>query len=195
MNTWNINGKILEFIEDEHIYLYNGMIVPSVTQILSCKFKDEYNRISKKVLENAAAKGTALHEAIEMYEREGQDCNLIEFKNYLFLKDRKHFKNIDNEVPVVYIKNGKALYVGRLDQIIMIGGKLAINDFKRVSAPNKEKIAYQLNLYKLAYEQTYNKKIEGLYFTHLREEVRKFVPLPINEKAALELVDQYYKGE
>ena len=70
-----------------------------------------------------------------------------------------------------------------------------VNDFKRVSAPNKEKIAYQLNLYKLAYEQTYNKKIEGLYFTHLREEVRKFVPLPINEKAALELVDQYYKGE
>jgi hypothetical protein len=85
--------------------------------------------------------------------------------------------------------------VGTLDQVITIDGKLGINDFKRVSAPNKEKIAYQLNLYKMAYEQSYGKKIEFLSFTHLREDVRKFHRLPINEEMAISLLNEFLEQE
>ena len=87
------------------------------------------------------------------------------------------------------------LFAGTLDQIITIDGKL-INDFKRVSAPNKNKIAYQLNFYKMAYEQSYGKKIEFLSFTHLRETVRKFHDkMPINEGMAISLLNEFLEQE
>ena len=193
MKHWEINGHEVEFDEESHIYLVDGIITPSVTQILKTKF-DDYAGVPKTIMEQASEKGTALHKAIELYEKIGQDSDLKEFRNYLFIKKHKGFKNISNELPIIYEENGKVLYAGQLDQIIEIDGHLEINDFKRVSAPNKEKIAYQLNLYKLGFEQSYHKQIAGLNFTQLREDVRKFTPLPINEEMAKQLIKEYYGG-
>ena len=193
IETFEINGHTIEYFDDTHLYLVDGVIIPSVSSILKVKFPDEFKNVPEHVLKNAAIKGTALHESIEIYEKSGQMSDIKEFRNYLFIKKHKGFKNIENEVPVIYEEDGQVLFVGRLDQVIEIDGKLGINDFKRVSAPNKEKIAYQLNLYKLAYEQSYHKKIETLTFTHLREDTRKFVPLPINEDMTKELIREYYR--
>ena len=190
METWEINGRTVEFDDEIHAYVVDGIIIPSVTSILKFKF-DDYKYVNKSVLAQASARGTALHEAIEIYEKTGQESTLQEFKNYLFLKNYFGIKNISNELPIIYEENGKVLYSGRLDQIIEIDGKLGINDFKRVSAPNKEKIAYQLNLYKLAYEQSYHKEIHSLSFMQLRENTRKFCPLPINEGATRQLLKEY----
>lgn len=192
MESWEINGRTLEFDEEYHVYIVDGIIVPSVTKILKAFF-DDYSNVSQAVLERARERGTALHEAIELYEKTGKESNLIEFRNYLFLKKHFGFKNISNELPIFYEENGKVLFAGRLDQIIEIDGKLGINDFKRVSAPNKEKIAFQLNLYKIAYEQSYHKEISSLSFMQLREDTRKFNPLPINEQSAIKLLKNYYQ--
>lgn len=192
MDTWNINGRTVEFDDDTHVYLVDGIIVPSVSKILKTFF-DDYVNVSRSVLEQASNKGTALHEAIEIYEKTGQESDLKEFKNYQFLKKHFSIKNISNELPVFYEENGRVLFAGRLDQIIEIDGKLGINDFKRVSAPNKEKITFQLNLYKLAYEQSYHKQISSLSFMQLREDVRKFYPLPIDEQSAKKLLKNYFQ--
>ena len=192
METWIINNHILEFNEETHTYICDGMIVPSVTQILKVKFND-YVGVPEHVMEQASIKGTAMHKAIEKYEKTGEISDLKELKNYIFIKKRKGFKNIANEVPIIYEEDGRVLFAGQLDQIIEMNGNFEINDFKRVSAPNKEKIAYQTNLYKIGYEQSYHKQIAGLNFTHLREDTRKFVPLPINEEMAKELIYEYYR--
>ena len=194
METIEINGHTIEFIEEQHLYLVDGVLTPCVSNILAYKFND-YGAVSKEILQRASERGTELHEAIESYERDGTTNELTEFKNYLFLKKHHRFTNIANEVPVIYERDGTVLYVGTLDQIIELDGKLGINDFKRVSAPNKQKIAYQLNLYKLAYEQSYNKKIDFLSYTHLRETVRKFNPLPINEEVTLNLLNEFLERE
>ena len=194
MKTFELNGHYLEFIPEEHIYICDGVIVPCVSNILAYKFND-YGAVPKEFLQRASERGTELHEAIENYERNGTTCDLREFKNYLFLKKHHGFTNIANEVPVIYEKDGTVLFVGTLDQIIELDGKLGINDFKRVSAPNKQKIAYQLNLYKLAYEQTYNKKVDFVAYTHLRETVRKFSMLPINEEITLKLLNEFLESE
>lgn len=193
MKTFEINGHIVEFMPETHQYLVDGILTPCVSNILAYKFND-YGAVSKEVLQRASERGTELHEAIESYEREGTQSELREFKNYLFLKKHHGFKNIANEVPVIYEKDGTVLFVGTLDQIIELDGKLGINDFKRVSAPNKQKIAYQLNLYKMAYEQSYGKKIDFLSYTHLRETVRKFNMLPINEEATLNLLNEFLES-
>ncbi len=192
METWDINGHCLEFDDEDHIYICDGVIVPSVTTILKSKF-DDYANVSRSVLEQASAKGTALHKAIEDYETTGEVSDLREFRNYLFLKKHYGFTNISNELPIIYEEDGRVLFAGRLDQIIEIDGKLGINDFKRVSAPNKEKIAYQLNLYKIAYEQSYHKQIDCLSFMQLREDTRRFTPLPINEQLAKNLLKEFWE--
>lgn len=194
MKTFEINGHIVEFIPETHQYLVDGVLTPCVSNILAYKFND-YGTVSREILQRASERGTELHEAIESYEQKGTPCELREFKNYLFLKKHHGFTNIANEVPVIYEKDGTVLFVGTLDQIIELDGKCGINDFKRVSAPNKLKIAYQLNLYKLAYEQTYNKTVDFLSYTHLRETVRKFNMLPINEEVTLNLLNEFLESE
>lgn len=194
IDTFEINGHTVEFIPDTHQYIVDGIITPCVSDILAYKFKD-YTRVSQEILKRASERGTELHKAIEDFEIEGKQSDLKEFKNYLFLKKIYLIENIANELPVLYEKGGRVLFVGTLDQIIEINGKLGINDFKRVSAPNKEKIAYQLNFYKMAYEQTYGRPIEFLSFTHLREDVRKFHKLPINEEMAINLLNEYLEKE
>ena len=194
MKTFEINNHTIEFIPETHQYLVDGVLTPCVSNILAFKFND-YGTVSREILQRASEKGTELHEAIERYEREGTPSELREFKNYLFLKKHHGFKNIANEVPVIYEKDGTVLFVGTLDQIIEMDGKCGINDFKRVSSPNKQKIAYQLNLYKLAYEQSYGKKIDFLSYTHLRETVRKFSMLPIGEEVTLNLLNEFLESE
>lgn len=194
MKTFEINGHCVEFIPETHQYLVDGILTPCVSNILAYKFND-YGAVSREVLQRASDRGTELHEAIENYERDGTTCELREFKNYLFLKKAHGFANIANEVPVIYEKDGTVLFVGTLDQIIEMDGKCGINDFKRVSVPNKQKIAYQLNLYKLAYEQTYNKVVDFLSYTHLRETVRKFNLLPIGEEITLKLLNEFLESE
>ena len=194
VKTTVINGHTLEFIESTHTYICDGIIVPCVSDILSYKFND-YKGVSKEVLTRASLLGTEMHRSIELFEQQGITSDLQEFKNYLFLKKQHKFENIENEVPVLYENGGRVLFVGTLDQIIEIDGKLGINDFKRVSAPNKQKIAYQLNFYKIAYEQTYGRQIDFISYTHLRETVRKFNMLPINEEVTLKLLNDFLESE
>lgn len=181
IKTYEYENYTLEFDDEAHRYIVNGIITPSVSSILKRKF-DDYVDVPFKILEAAADKGTAMHKAIEVYEKTGKESDLQEFRNYLFLK--KHFKieNVENELPVAYFEDGLPIFAGTIDQVCRINGVLAINDFKRVSAPNKEKIAYQINLYRLAYNQTFGVEVKALSFMQLRESVRKFTQLPINEE-------------
>ena len=57
MDTTNeIAGHTLEYIDDIHTYLVDGVIVPSVTQILKLKFGGKYNNVSRQTLQRAAEK-------------------------------------------------------------------------------------------------------------------------------------------
>lgn len=181
IKTYEYKNYTLEFDDEAHRYIVNGIITPSVSKLLSLKF-DDYQNVPKAVLQAAADRGTEMHKAIEVYEKTGKESDLQEFRNYLFLK--RHFKieNVENELPVAYFEDGLPVFAGTIDQVCRIDGVPAINDFKRVSVPNKEKIAYQTNLYRLAYNQTFGVEVKALSFMQLRESVRKFTQLPINEE-------------
>ena len=101
MKKWEINNHTVEFLEEEHIYIVDGCIVPCVSNILAFKF-DDYGTVSREVLQRASERGTELHKAIEDYEQQGITSELKEFKNYLFLNKHFKFENGANEVPVLY---------------------------------------------------------------------------------------------
>lgn len=196
IESWKIAGGLLEYIDDTHTYIFNGVILPSITQILKTKFGNKYNGVSKEILNKASQRGTEIHKAIEDYERFNIDNNECkELRNYKFLKRQFKFNCIDNEVPIVLFLDGKPISAGRVDLILEENGNVGIGDIKRTSVFDKEYVAYQTNLYRIGYQQTYGIEITFLKGIHLRNDVRKYINLPINEIVSLELVKQFIKEE
>ncbi len=194
MEQWQINGGVLEYIDETHTYLYDGIVLPSITQLLKCKFGGKYDGIPKATLDRAAELGTAVHKAIEEYERQGIEVDLPELRNWKFLKKAYNFDSIDNEVPVVLFKDGEAVACGRLDLVLTEKSAIGLGDIKRTSTLDKKYPTYQLNCYRVAYMQCYCAEIAFLRGIHLRNDVRKYIDIPINENLVDEVLDEYARG-
>ena len=195
MLTWEIKGHVLEYYDDTHTYLVDGLLVPSITQILSIKFGNKYDGVSKRVLNRAAEKGNILHEEIEKLCKTGKAEDLKEVKNFKFLQKQYKFEVLENEIPIILFKEDEPIAAGRIDLVLKMDGVIGGADIKRTSVLDKEYLAYQLNLYRIGYKQSYDIEWEYLKGIHLREDVRKFVNIPINETMTWQLVEKYLKGE
>lgn len=195
IETFEINGKVLEYIDETHTYIYDGIVLPSITQMMKVKFGSKYEGIPKEVLERASALGTALHKAIEEYETQGIESDVFELRNYKQLKRQHKFECIGNEVPVVLFQDGEPVACGRLDLVIKVGDKIGLADIKRTAKLDEDYLAYQLNLYRIAYQQCYGIEIAFLRGIHLRNNVRKYIPLPISERLAETIINAYREEE
>lgn len=196
IQKWEIAGHILEYIDDIHQYLVDGVCVPSITQILKIKFGNKYDKVDTNILKKAAEKGTKVHEAIEKYEKlKIEDNKCKELYNYKFLKKQYKFECLDNEVPIILFKNGIPIAGGRLDLVLKKDSQIGLGDIKRTSVLDKDYLAYQLNLYRIGYFQSYGLKAKFIVGIHLREKVRKYVKLPINEEMAMQLVNEFLERQ
>ena len=84
----------LTFDEASHIYRLNGDIIPSVSKLME-PLKDQcYGGISKRTLENAAIKGSAVHNSIENWIKFGIDETPSEHRGYFngFVEWWKQYK-------------------------------------------------------------------------------------------------------
>lgn len=193
--SWQIAGHTLEYIDDIHQYICDGICVDSITQILKHRFGHKYDMVDSQTLQRASELGTKTHEAIEKYCRTGEETDLKELKNFKFLQKQYKFDVLENEVPVILFLNDEPIGAGRLDMVIQMDGKKGIADIKRTSALDKEYLGYQLNLYRIAYKQSYGVETEFLRGIHLRDDVRKFVKIPINMEMAVHLISEYLEEE
>ena len=57
----------LVFDEEPHIYLLDGVQIPSVSNIMEPLNRAKYDGISERTLDRAAEKGTIVHNAIENF--------------------------------------------------------------------------------------------------------------------------------
>ena len=189
-----INNDELEFLEDTHTYLVNGIIVPSITQILRKRFGHKYDGIPAELLNERARYGTVVHKAIEVWCRNGDDCDLPEVRNFKFLQKIHGFAVHRNEVPVILYREGEPCAAGRLDLILEKDGQLAVADVKTTSALDKEYLGCQLNLYRTAYRQSYGEDCGKLYGIHLRGDKRKLTEIPVNEDIVEDILKEYEEG-
>ena len=187
----SINGHVLEYLDDGHIYLVDGVIVPSITRVMNVRFGKKYESVDRDVLKRASDAGIAVHEAIERYCKDGEVTDLKELRNFQFLQKQYGFEIIENEVPVIIWKDEKPVCAGRLDMVIKMDGELGGADIKRTAVLDKEYLAYQLNLYRIGYLQSYGEEWKFLRGIHLRNDVRKFVTIPVNEQIAWEILNEY----
>lgn len=184
----------IEFIENGHIYVIDGIPVKSITQVLKGMFGGMYSGVSPTTLKVAADRGTAIHKAIEDYcngnvNHPPKTDTSKEVYNFDFLCKKHNLKPMENEVVVVLDDdNGEPIAAGRLDLVMERDGMLGVVDIKSTYKLNKDYLFYQLNLYRMAYMQTYDKDIEWLGAMHLREDKRKFVEIPIAWEKAKEIL-------
>lgn len=76
------------FNQELHTYHLDGVELSGVTGMLhKTLFADKYAGISEETLKKAAAYGTSVHEAIELYETCGIDDGSVELQNYKKLKE------------------------------------------------------------------------------------------------------------
>ena len=195
METWSIKGGVLEYDDDSHTYIYEGLVLPSITEILQLKFGRKYDGVDTRIMTRAAEKGTLIHKAIENLCKTGEVEDYKEVRNFLFLQKHYEFKVLDNEIPVVLFKDDIPVAAGRVDLVLEINNGMYLADIKRTATLDKEYLGYQLNLYRIAYQQCYGEKIKGLRGIHLRDDKRKFVPIPINETMVWGLVEEYMRCE
>lgn len=190
MESWKIKDCEVEYYDDEHMYLVNGVIVPSITQLLKRRFGGKYDGVNSAVLNKAAEEGTKVHKAIELYCKDGEESDIEELRNFKFLKKRYSFDVLNNEVPIVLFNDDEPIAAGRLDMVLKMGDDIGLADIKRTSVLDKEYVGLQLNLYRLAYQQCYGTEITILKAIHLREDKRKFVDIPINEPYTLDFIKE-----
>lgn len=139
------NKEVVEYLDDSHTYLVNGVKVPSATKIVDYAMNNEYAKIPKSTLKKSAEYGTAVHEAIENYvstkevskeyAQQIEDFKEIAKKQMLLVKDMEQ---------IVHYKN---LYAGRYDICDEFG---ILWDIKTTSKLHTESLSWQLSLYYLA---------------------------------------------
>ena len=192
-----IRNHHITYYENDHKYYVDGMEVMSATNLVKLvaegEYWDNYKNINPEVLRRAAEKGTRLHKEIEDYETKGKEGISIEFKNYKKIKSSYDFDCIENEQIVLYCDdNDEPLFCGHLDMVIEMDGERGIADIKRTSSLYPEKVQFQLNLYRLAYMQSYEKDIDFLRCIRLRENVSEFKEFDIDVNTTIEYIKEYY---
>ena len=192
---WEIGKHTLEYFDDTHEYLVDGLLVPSITQLIKTKFGSKYNFVRKDVLEKASQRGTEVHKAIEDYCTKGIETDLKELYNFKFLQKMYNFEVIENEIPVILFMDNTPVAAGRLDLVLKINEEIGGGDIKSTSTLDKEYLAYQLNLYRLAYKQCYGIEWKFLKGVHLKDDKRKFVDIPIKEQEIINFVKEILNNE
>lgn len=156
---------MLEFLEDEHIYLIEGIIVPSVTQILQKIFPNKYKNINSKILEKKSIFGTTGHAIIENLDISNQDIvektiSCIQNKDlevcireYVRLCKKFKIAPLEHEKRVSY----KYLYAGTLDLIANVDNIESLCDIKFTAELDKEYLSWQLGMYALALGKEFEK--------------------------------------
>lgn len=189
-----VDGE-LTFIEDTHQYLLDGVLVPSVSEILHFIFPDKYKGVSKETLNKKAKYGSTLHEYIEMFEK-GRYEDLPEldlyqklsFKQYCKLVSKYDIKVLEQEKMVHF----EDYYAGRFDMIANIKGKKCLCDIKTTATLDIEYLSWQLSLYEFAYGTRF-KKLYAIYLP--KKELGALVEIPRKQKRQITSMLRKFRKE
>jgi hypothetical protein len=136
----------LEFIEEGHIYKVNGVIYPSVTQIIGSTFNSMAG-IPAFALNKAANFGTAVHKAVELsqkgiLEADSLDKALLPHLeawkafclNYAYKPKAQEFRGYNERLKVAYTIDCKGFIKGHAVMIDIKSGKPKPEDVIQISA-------------------------------------------------------------
>lgn len=164
----------LHFNEGKHLYTLdqNGVTfeLPSVTQILRFISREIYGDVPQSVLDQAADKGTRVHEAIEAYDNYGWKEYESDTLPYILAYEKwvqdYNFQTVANEYPIYHRTR---LYAGTADRLFMDKGNLSLLDFKTSQTILEPLVTAQLYGYAEALK-SHGITVINSYILHLRND-------------------------
>lgn len=160
------------FDEAAHLYLVDGQKVVSTTTVLNYLSDTEYKKVNPTILEQAAKRGTAVHEYCELIDYDAMpeyiEAELVGYvQAYLsFIRD---YSPMWEQVEATVYCESKG-YIGTLDRAGLIDGKQTIVDIKTLASPtkiNKFTVSVQTAAYALARRETVGTETEKRYALYL----------------------------
>lgn len=166
----------LTFDEGPHIYRLNGLEIPSVTTLMRPLSDDFYRTVDPAVLDRAAKRGTAIHNAVENYTQFGIEDIAPAYAGYF--DSFRRWWELRKPVPLateskVYHKILR--YAGTADLICLINGRLTLVDYKSSAQVNTKLCAVQLEGYDRAFE-SHGVKVDDRLILHLSKNGYQEVP-------------------
>ena len=184
------NNHEIKFDEVSHAYTLNGVVLPSVTQIMKRLSQEYYTDINPQVIINAGKRGTKVHQAIELYETMGvYDEQVKDYVlQYLRVKNAYKFTPLKQELMLT---NG--VYCGTVDMIATLNDKLVLIDLKATSKINDILVEVQLAGYKQLLSDNHI-DIEDCYVLHITNKSGKLKKITPNEILWKELLDETHRN-
>ena len=143
---------MLEFEPNSHTYTLDGIVIPSVSEVLRFASKELYNNTSAQAMEIAADRGTRVHAATEALDRTGRADIDPDIEPYVrayakFLKDNK----VRWDMIEAHVYGKSRDYAGTLDRYGILNGERVLLDIKTtktITARHKKLYAAQLTAYR-----------------------------------------------
>jgi hypothetical protein len=149
--------SLISFNEEAHVYtrIDDGVVVPSVTQILKLITEHEYRFVDRDVMERAARLGTAVHKMIELDIAGDLDEESLSEPLVPYLQQWRQFRSTSGfkaEASELRVYSKKFGYAGTLDIAGTLRGRKCIIDAKRCAMVPKS-AGPQTSAYEAAYRE------------------------------------------
>jgi hypothetical protein len=178
-----LNQSPVTFKSDTHQYFLGDKELKGVTSTLIKRaYPNTYKRPDNytdeqwnQILANAAAKGSNVHETIELYDELGVVGNLPELQSYIRIKQENNLTVLATE----YLISDEQNYATAIDKVmIRPDGGIILVDFKRTYDLHIENVTLQQSICKRWFESLNpHLKVAAIYVMWLREDKSKFVEL------------------
>jgi len=193
MKLYHINDHEVTFDPKEHQYTVDGFKVTNISKIVDEIYPRNHKNIDPDILKMAAEKGIELKHMIDNFEKQGVKTYHKEMQGYLALKTQHQFTVQAQDIVVLLYHHGAVIGAGSFDMVVespyMKGKGLA--DVKRMKHINQQRLTLQLNLYKLAYEQTYKQKLHYLKCIHIRNRHHQYLDIMIDKNATTAALNRF----
>ena len=163
----------LIFKAKKHEYVTeDGKKLPSVSDIISCLSYFCYGEIDKFILEQAAQRGSKIHELTQFLDEVGITECPYELSGYVqayakFLNEHEH-RWVLTEEPMRYMDD----YAGTIDRFGIVDDVKVLLDIKTNSKLSGKQLTLyetQLNLYRRMLEN-HDYPVERMYILHLKRD-------------------------
>ena len=158
----------LTFFDDKHVYEINGQKIPSVSEIMRFASREVYSGIDQWRLDNAADRGTRVHDATLAIDANGSadvDADIALYAEaYVGFLKKFHPHYIASELALA---DTHRWFAGRLDRCAIINKKCVLIDIKTSARIETRLVQAQLTAYAWLWERNRPEKLDELYVLHL----------------------------
>lgn len=178
----------IQFNSDSHLYVVDGVVLPSVSDIMRPLSEGFYRNIPERILNNARKRGVEVHEAIEDYIKFGviRESKREYVEQFILFLQETGLEPVYSEFRLT---NG--IYAGTVDLLLKTPeNELVLVDVKVTNKINFDLLPVQLCGYRdLLAENGYN--VISCQVLHLKKDEYAYVKIEPSETRWRKLLNEY----